>query len=96
MDNSVNTPLRDDVRLLGDLLGQCLRQQAGEDLYQTIETIRQASVTTRGEQGAALSSLRDLLSPLDDATLLEVARAFSQFLNLSNIAEQHHRERLHR
>jgi len=96
VDNSVNTPLRDDVRLLGDLLGQCLRQQAGEDLYQTIETIRQASVTTRGEQGAALSSLRDLLSPLDDATLLEVARAFSQFLNLSNIAEQHHRERLHR
>ena len=49
VDNSVNTPLRDDVRLLGDLLGQCLRQQAGEDLYQTIETIRQASVTTRGE-----------------------------------------------
>ena len=96
MDNSVNTPLRDDVRLLGDLLGECLRQQAGEDLYQTIETIRKASVATRGEQGAALSSLRDLLSPLDDATLLEVARAFSQFLNLSNIAEQHHRERLHR
>ena len=96
MDNSVNTPLRDDVRLLGDLLGQCLRQQAGEDLYQTIETIRKASVATRGEQGAALSSLRDLLSPLDDDTLLEVARAFSQFLNLSNIAEQHHRERLHR
>jgi len=96
VDNSVNTPLRDDVRLLGDLLGQCLRQQAGEDLYQTIETIRKASVATRGEEGAALSSLRDLLSPLDDDTLLEVARAFSQFLNLSNIAEQHHRERLHR
>lgn len=96
MDNSVNTPLRDDVRLLGDLLGQCLRQQAGEELYQTIETIRQASVATRGEEGAALSSLRDLLSPLNDDTLLEVARAFSQFLNLSNIAEQHHRERLHR
>jgi len=96
VDNSVNTPLRDDVRLLGDLLGQCLRQQAGEELYQTIETIRQASVATRGEEGAALSSLRDLLSPLNDDTLLEVARAFSQFLNLSNIAEQHHRERLHR
>tara|TARA_B100000676_G_scaffold311247_1_gene380410 strand:+ start:200 stop:2866 length:2667 start_codon:yes stop_codon:yes gene_type:complete len=96
VDNSVNVPLRDDVRLLGDLLGQCLRQQAGDELYQTIETIRKASVATRGEQGAALSSLRDLLSPLDDDTLLEVARAFSQFLNLSNIAEQHHRERLHR
>ncbi|MED5387254.1 MAG: phosphoenolpyruvate carboxylase [Pseudomonadota bacterium] len=96
MDNSVNAPLRDDVRLLGDLLGQCLRQQAGEGLYQTIESIRKASVATRDDQGAALVSLRDLLSPLDDDTLLEVARAFSQFLNLSNIAEQHHRERLHR
>ncbi|MFC6981232.1 phosphoenolpyruvate carboxylase [Microbulbifer taiwanensis] len=40
--------------------------------------------------------LRELLDPLDDATLLEVARAFSQFLNLANIAEQRHRERLHR
>src|SRR5699024_9637186 len=43
-----------------------------------------------------LTRLRALLGPLDDGTLLEVARAFSQFLNLANIAEQHHRERLHR
>ncbi|RJG16904.1 phosphoenolpyruvate carboxylase [Alcanivorax profundi] len=96
MDHSVNAPLRDNVRLLGDLLGECLRQQAGDGLFDTIEQIRQASVATRSESGAPLTSLRDLLSPLDDDTLLEVARAFSQFLNLSNIAEQHHRERLHR
>ncbi len=96
MDLNVNAPLRDNVRLLGDLLGECLRQQAGDGLFDTIERIRKASVATRGEQGAPLSSLRELLSPLDDDTLLEVARAFSQFLNLSNIAEQHHRERLHR
>ena len=95
MDHSVNAPLRDNVRLLGDLLGECLRQQAGDGLFDTIEQIRQASVATRSESGAPLTSLRDLLSPLDDDTLLEVARAFSQFLNLSNIAEQHHRERLH-
>ncbi len=96
MDHNVNAPLRDDVRLLGDLLGECLRQQAGDSMYETVEKIRQASVATRTEGGESLASLRDLLSPLDDATLLEVARAFSQFLNLSNIAEQHHRERLHR
>ncbi|MZR62370.1 phosphoenolpyruvate carboxylase [Alcanivorax sp. DP30] len=96
MDHNVNAPLRDNVRLLGDLLGECLRQQAGDGLYETIESIRQASVATRSEKGAPLSTLKDLLSPLDDDTLLEVARAFSQFLNLSNIAEQHHRERLHR
>ncbi|ERP93058.1 phosphoenolpyruvate carboxylase [Alcanivorax sp. P2S70] len=96
VDHSVNAPLRDNVRLLGDLLGECLRQQAGDGLFDTIEQIRQASVATRSESGAPLTSLRDLLSPLDDDTLLEVARAFSQFLNLSNIAEQHHRERLHR
>ncbi len=96
MDHNVNAPLRDDVRLLGDLLGECLRQQAGDAMYETVEKIRQASVATRTGGGESLASLRDLLSPLDDATLLEVARAFSQFLNLSNIAEQHHRERLHR
>ncbi|MGB2248523.1 MAG: phosphoenolpyruvate carboxylase [Alcanivorax sediminis] len=96
MDHNVNAPLRDNVRLLGDLLGECLRQQAGEDLFNTIEQIRKASVATRSEEGAPISTLKDLLSPLDDDTLLEVARAFSQFLNLSNIAEQHHRERLHR
>lgn len=96
MDLNVNAPLRDNVRLLGDLLGECLRQQAGDGLFDTIERIRKASVATRGEQGTPLSSLRELLSPLDDDNLLEVARAFSQFLNLSNIAEQHHRERLHR
>ena len=96
MDQNINAPLRDNVRLLGDLLGECLRQQAGDALFDTIEHIRQASVATRSEQGAPLSTLKDLLSSQDDETLLEVARAFSQFLNLTNIAEQHHRERLHR
>ena len=71
MDHSVNAPLRDDVRLLGDLLGECLRQQAGDAMYETVEKIRQASVATRTGGGESLASLRDLLSPLDDATLLE-------------------------
>ncbi|MDX1804923.1 MAG: phosphoenolpyruvate carboxylase [Alcanivorax sp.] len=96
MDQNLNTPLRDNVRMLGELLGECLRQQAGQPLFETVEQIRQASVATRSDEQSADASLRALLAPLDDTTLLKVARAFSQFLNLANIAEQHHRERLHR
>lgn len=96
MDQNQNAPLRDDVRLLGDLLGECLRSRAGDAMFDTVERIRQASVDSRTDDVASLAALRSLLEPLDDATLLEVVRAFSQFLNLTNIAEQRHRERLHR
>lgn len=97
MNPDQNAPLREDVRLLGEELGAVLRQQAGDPLFDTVETIRQAAVESRGGQGEMpVKRLRQLLAPLDDETLLEVARAFSQFLNLANIAEQRHRERLHR
>tara|TARA_B100000614_G_scaffold192093_2_gene173148 strand:- start:76021 stop:78690 length:2670 start_codon:yes stop_codon:yes gene_type:complete len=96
MDQDPHAPLREDVRLLGEELGAVLREQAGDRLFDTVETIRQAAVESRSQGEVELTRLRELLGPLDDATLLEVARAFSQFLNLANIAEQHHRERLHR
>lgn len=96
VDQDQHAPLRDNVRLLGDELGRVLRQQAGDRLFDTVETIRQAAVESRSRGEMELARLRALLDPLDDATLLEVARAFSQFLNLANIAEQRHRERLHR
>ncbi|MCO1334710.1 phosphoenolpyruvate carboxylase [Microbulbifer sp. OS29] len=96
MSQDQNAPLRDDVRLLGDELGAVLRDQVGKPLFDTVETIRQAAVESRNKGEMQVDHLRQLLDPLDDATLLEVARAFSQFLNLANIAEQHHRERLHR
>ena len=96
MDQDQNTPLREDVRLLGDELGAVLHEQAGAGLFETVETIRQAAVQSRSDGEMQVDRLRALLDPLDDDTLLEVARAFSQFLNLANIAEQHHRERLHR
>jgi phosphoenolpyruvate carboxylase len=96
VDQDQHAPLRDNVRLLGDELGRVLRQQSGDQLFDTVETIRQAAVESRSRGEVELTRLRALLDPLDDATLLEVARAFSQFLNLANIAEQRHRERLHR
>ncbi|WP_160151637.1 phosphoenolpyruvate carboxylase [Microbulbifer sp. ALW1] len=96
MDQDQNAPLREDVRLLGEELGAVLRGQAGEELFDTVETIRQVAVESRGQGEMPVGKLRELLDPLDDETLLEVARAFSQFLNLANIAEQRHRERLRR
>ena len=96
VDQDQHAPLRDNVRLLGEELGAVLREQSGERLYDTVETIRQAAVESRSDGEMELARLRGLLDPLNDDTLLEVARAFSQFLNLANIAEQHHRERLHR
>nr|WP_193165755.1 phosphoenolpyruvate carboxylase [Microbulbifer hainanensis] len=96
MNQDQNAPLREDVRLLGEELGAVLREQAGKELFDTVETIRQAAVESSGYKEVLVGRLRELLDPLDDGTLLEVARAFSQFLNLANIAEQRHRERLHR
>ncbi|MFA0812317.1 phosphoenolpyruvate carboxylase [Microbulbifer epialgicus] len=96
MSQDQNTPLREDVRLLGGELGSVLQEQAGKSLFDTVETIRQAAVESRSTGEMQVDRLRQLLDPLDDETLLEVARAFSQFLNLANIAEQRHRERLHR
>ena len=95
-EQDLNAPLRDDVRLLGEELGSVLREQAGQELFDTVETIRQAAVESSDSKEVLVGRLRELLDPLDDGTLLEVARAFSQFLNLANIAEQRHRERLHR
>ncbi|MCE7522570.1 phosphoenolpyruvate carboxylase [Alloalcanivorax xenomutans] len=96
MEQDQHAPLREDVRWLGELLGHTLREQVGEDLYETVERIRLAAVETRSNDEMSVARLRALLDPLEDDALLEVARAFSQFLNLANIAEQHHRERLHR
>ena len=83
MDQDPHAPLREDVRLLGEELGAVLREQAGDRLFDTVETIRQAAVESRSQGEVELTRLRELLGPLDDATLLEVARAFSQFLNLA-------------
>ena len=88
--------LRDDVRLLGRLLGEVLQEQAGQQLFERIETIRGLAKHTRDGQLGAEQQLNALLSGLADDELLPVCRAFTQFLNLANIAEQYHRVRRRR
>ena len=91
-------PLRDDVRVLGELLGETLRRQDGEAVFDRVEAVRAlAKQRRRGGSGAGEPDDFDALSaelagmPVDAA--LPVARAFAHFLNLANVAEQHHRIR---
>lgn len=96
MNKDPQLPLRENVRLLGEILGMTLKQQGDDSLFQRVEKIRQVSISGRQKGEVDTQALRALLATLDDREILDVARAFSQFLNLANIAEQHHRERLRR
>lgn len=91
-----HAPLRDDVRLLGSLLGDTLREQQGQAFFDKIERIRLLGKQARDGDHAARTEVTRVLSGLQDSELLPVARAFTQFLNLANIAEQYHRVRRRR
>ena len=82
--------LRENVRMLGELLGESIRQHPGQAVYELIEEIRAAAKADRRQESGAGQRLIRLLSNLDDTELLPVTRAFNQFLNLANLAEQYH------
>ncbi|AJO76820.1 MULTISPECIES: phosphoenolpyruvate carboxylase [Pseudomonas] len=83
----IDARLREDVHLLGELLGNTIREQYGEGFLDKIEQIRKgAKADRRGSLDAELSAS---LNQLSEDELLPVARAFNQFLNLANIAEQY-------
>jgi phosphoenolpyruvate carboxylase len=88
-------PLRDDVRLLGELLGDTLRLRGGAALFETVERVRGLAKRERHGAGAPGRLSEELASmPVEQA--VPVARAFGHFLTLANIAEQHHRIRRRR
>jgi phosphoenolpyruvate carboxylase len=89
-------PLRDDVRLLGDLLGETLTQASGELLLQRVERVRRLAKDARAGHDESFRTLATELAQLPSREALPLARAFSHFLNLANIAEQHHRIRRRR
>ena len=94
-----DAPLKEDIRLLGRLLGDVLRDQEGEEVFNVVETIRQTAVRFRREDDAEADvELRTLLKKLSREQTISVVRAFSYFSHLANIAEdQHHirRRRAH-
>lgn len=90
---TLHEDLRDDVRMLGDSLGQAIAAHKGQAFLDKIETIRALSKAGRSSGQSDDGELLKTLRELDDDDLLPVARAFTQFLNLANIAEEHHRVR---
>ena len=84
--SDIDARLREDVHLLGELLGNTIREQYGDDFLDKIEQIRKGAKADRRGAGDELSSS---LNQLQEHELLPVARAFNQFLNLANIAEQY-------
>ena len=88
MENLVSQKLRYRVRVLGDLLGQTMTAQLGQDFLEKVEKIRLLAKTRRQQGVGDFIELREVLSELTEDQLISVARAFNQFLNLTNIAEQ--------
>ncbi len=86
-------PLRDDVRLLGAILGRVLVEQEGQWLLDLVESIRRTSRAARREGPADVAATLAAVEP--DAHAL-VLRAFAVYFQLANLAEQHHRLRRRR
>jgi len=82
--------LRANVGLLGTQLGDTVRNQLGPALLERIEQIRLLAKQARAGTEQQDQQLKQILASLTDDEILPVARAFAQFLNLANLAEQHH------
>ena len=89
-------PLREDVRLLGELLGETLRAREGEALLARVEEVRALAKRAHAGDPRAFEELADRLCELPITAAVPIARAFAHFLTLANIAEQHHRIRRRR
>ena len=90
-------PLKEDIRLLGRLLGDTLREQEGEETFNLIEQIRQTAIRFRRDGDTqARAELESALNVLTPAATVVVIRAFSYFSQLANIAEDLHINRRRR
>jgi phosphoenolpyruvate carboxylase len=89
-----NQPLVDDIRLLGRVLGDVIREQEGPAAFELIERVRQLSVAYRLKADASAGRALDrLLKNLSSDQTVSVIRAFSYFSHLANIAEDRHHVR---
>ncbi|MDU6409467.1 MAG: phosphoenolpyruvate carboxylase [Yersiniaceae bacterium] len=88
--NEQYSAMRSNVSMLGKLLGETIKETLGEHILDRVETIRKLSKSSRAGNEADRQQLLSTLQNLSNEELLPVARAFSQFLNLTNTAEQYH------
>ncbi|HDI3261545.1 TPA: phosphoenolpyruvate carboxylase [Vibrio cholerae] len=88
--NEKYAALKSNVSMLGRLLGQTIQAADGDVILAKVETIRKLSKSARAGNQADRELLIEAIKNLPNHQLTPVARAFNQFLNLTNIAEQYH------
>ncbi|EGU33201.1 phosphoenolpyruvate carboxylase [Vibrio sp. N418] len=88
--NEKYSALRSNVSMLGHLLGNTIKDAHGEAILEKVETIRKLSKSARAGNQADRDGLIEEIKSLPNEQLTPVARAFNQFLNLTNMAEQYH------
>jgi phosphoenolpyruvate carboxylase len=96
-DDDKDLPLRNDIRLLGRILGDTVREQEGAAVFEIVERIRQSSI--RFHRDNEIGARRELEAILDSLTAdqtLAIVRAYSYFSHLANIAEDQHHIRRNR
>ena len=95
-----NLLLRQDIRVMGSLLGKVVKEHEGEEIFTKVEQMRAHAKTWRDEQSSAAAAADETFAKLakyvegfTDKELYTVSRAFTHFLALANAAEGHHRAR---
>ncbi|HIW99168.1 MAG TPA: phosphoenolpyruvate carboxylase [Candidatus Nesterenkonia stercoripullorum] len=92
--HEVPEAMRHDVGLLGDLLGQVLTEYGSEGLLQDVEALRELTIAAHGDPGGdQLRQAEDLVETFPAERAKEVARAFTCYFLLANLAEEQHRVR---
>ena len=85
-------PMREDIRLLGTILGDTVREQNGDEVFDLVERARIASFRVRRSE-IERAEVAQMFDGIDIHRAIPVIRAFSHFALLANVAEDIHRER---
>ncbi|TVR21264.1 MAG: phosphoenolpyruvate carboxylase [Anaerolineaceae bacterium] len=86
-------PLRADIRMLGDLLGTIIREQQGDEIFELVETVRGLTKARRDGDNGASEKIHQLIRDTDLHKKRMIVKAFGNYLQLINIAEDMHRIR---
>ena len=88
-------PLRRDVRSLGHLLGNVIKEQEGDSLFQVVESLRRLSIAHRAER-TGFEPAQEIVRNVSIAEAAKLTKAFGIYFELTNIAETNHRKRRRR
>ncbi|WP_374946327.1 phosphoenolpyruvate carboxylase [Agreia sp.] len=93
--DEVDAALRADVRLLGSLLGRILTEAGGTELLSDVERLRELTIDAYERQNnASIEDAEKLVDSFTPVRAEQVARAFTSYFHLANLAEEHHRVRV--